>query len=143
MQNKNHHMKKAAIETIFVWIVIFTIFVSIFFFVIQYTTIVRVKDTMDSIANYASNYIATNGVGDDLSSRINGIATRKFNTISADTSAICSTTSNNEYKIIFNVTTTNSNLHFYQGQLLSKKVVFNQDGTGDTITCDLSVTIKN
>lgn len=143
MQNKNHHMKKAAIETIFVWIVIFALFVSIFFFVIHYTVIVRVKDTMDTIANYASNYIATNGVGDDLSSRINDIATKNFDTISADTSSICSTANNNDFKIIFIVTTTSdSNLYFYKDQLVSRKVVFNQDGTGNTITCNLSVKIQ-
>ncbi len=142
MKSKTPNMKKGAIENIFVWIVLFAMFASIFFFVINYTVIIRAKDTMDAIADFGSNYVAVNGIGDNLTDRMNEIKSKNFSTISADTNTICNTTNNNEYKIIFNVTATNSNLYFYNGKLFSKRVVFNQDGTGDTITCDLSVTIN-
>ncbi len=143
MEKKTTNMKKAAIENILVWIVLFAMFASIFFFVINYTVIIRAKDTMDAIADFGSNYVAVNGIGDDLSNRMNDIKSRNFSNINADTSTICNTNNDNEYKVIFNVTATNNNLYFYNGQLFSKRVVFNQDGTGDTITCDLSVTINN
>lgn len=142
MKNKNHNMKKAAIESVFVWLVIFTLFVTILFFIINYTTIIRAKDTMDSLADYGANYVATNGIGDDLSSRMNSIRTGNFNAINADTGTICTTNVDNEFKVIFNVVATNTSLYFLNNQLRSRKVVFNQDGTGNTITCNMSVTIQ-
>lgn len=142
MKEKLTNMKEAAIENVFVWIVLFATFASIFFFIINYTTITRTIDTIDSLAEFGANHVGTNGVGADLSTIMNEIATKNISTISADTNTICTTVDNSQYKVIFNVTSTNTSLYFYSGQLSSKKVVFNQDTTGDTITCNLSVTIQ-
>lgn len=139
----HENMKPAAIDLIFVWIVLFAMFVSIFFFIINYASIIRTKDTIDALADYGANYIGTNGVGDDLSATMNSIATKSFANINADTSVICSApVSNNTFQVTFIVTSTNNSFYFYNGQLSSRRVVFNQqDSTG--ITCNLSVTLNN
>lgn len=144
-KNKTLHknMKPAAIDLIFVWIVLFAMFVSIFFFIINYASIIRTKDTIDALADYGANYIGTNGVGDDISTTMNSIATRNFANIDADTSAICNApVADNTFQVTFIVTSTNNSFYFYNGQLSSKKVVFNQQDSNG-ITCNLSVTLNN
>lgn len=147
MNKKNEllhkNMKPAAIDIIFVWIVLFGIFVSIFFFIINYTSIIRTKDTLDALADYGANYIGKNGIGDNISNAMNSIATKNFANINADTSAICNApVADNTFQVAFIVTSTNNSFYFYNGQLSSKRVVFNQDNTGNGITCNLSVTLN-
>ncbi len=139
----NNRMKSAAVENIIIWMLIFSMFVSIFFFIINYASIIRTKDIVDALADYGSNYIATKGVGDDISKTMNSIASVSFKKINADTSVICNPPdANHKYQIIFNVTTTNDSFYFYNEKISSKRVVFNQLGS-ESITCNLSVTIEN
>ncbi len=141
-QEENSNLKKAAIENIFIWIVLFATFVSILFFIINYTSIIRTKDTMDALADYGANFVATRGTGDDLSNKMNSIATKNFNNISANTNMICNApVADNGYQIIFNVRTTNNSYYFFNKALSSQRVVFNQLGSS-SITCNLNVTVN-
>ena len=141
MKNENN-MKKAYIENILLWMVMFIGFVTLFFFVIDYATIVRVKDNMDAISDYGARNVAINGIGTDLSTNINSMKVNAINTVSADTNTICTTNTNGAYQVIFITETTNTEFKFFGNKLGSKRVVFN-DNSSDTITCTLNITLSN
>ncbi len=135
-------MKKAYIENVLLWMVMFIGFVTLFFFVIDYATIIRIKDNMDAISDYGARVVANDGVGSDLSATINSMKVNGINSVSADTSSICTTNANNAYQVIFVTQTTNTEFKFFGNQLGSKRVVFNENSS-DTITCTLNITLSN
>lgn len=135
-------MKNAYIENILLWMVMFIGFATLFFFVIDYATIVRVKDNMDAISDYGSKVVAENGIGTDLSANINSMKVKAINTVSADTNTICTTNANGAYQVIFITETTNTEFKFFGNKLGSKRVVFNENSS-DTITCTLIITLSN
>lgn len=141
MKKVNHNMKKAGVENIFIFMILFSSFVGIFFFVINYATIIRAKDNIDALADYASNYVATRGVGDDISDTMNSIAPSGMDPINADTSALCNSIADNTHQVIFTVTSTNDSYSFYDGEISSRRVVFNQINS-NTVTCNLEVTLQ-
>lgn len=135
-------MKKAYIENILLWMVMFMGFVTLFFFIIDYSTIVRVKDNMDAISDYGARNVAISGIVNDLSTNINNMKVSGINTVNADTTSICVNTTNNSYQVIFITQTTNTDYKFFGNQLVSKRVVFNQVNS-DTVTCTLNITLSN
>ena len=140
IEEKN--MKKAYIENILLWMVMFIGFATLFFFIINYASIVRVKDNMDAISDYGARNVAINGIGSDLSANINNMRVSAVNNVAADTSTICASVSNNAHQVIFITQTTNLDYKFFGNQLFSKRVVFN-DVNSDTVTCTLNITLSN
>ena len=140
--NNDPKMKKAAVESVIVWIVIFTSFVSVFYFIINYSTVLRMKDNVDTLADYGSNYVATNGVGDDISNLLNSIAPAGIQAINADTNAICNSNDDGNFQVIFIVRSTNASYIFRDEPITSRRVSFNQVNS-NTVTCDLSITLQN
>ncbi len=141
---KKTTMKKAAIENIFIWMVLFVGFATLFFFVIDYATVLRVRDNMNAISDYGANYVGVNGIGDDLTTQINAMRSNsivQLNPSQADTSVICIPNANNQYKVIFITQTTNNSFKFYENKLITSRAVFNQSSS-DTITCTLNITLN-
>lgn len=139
---KKDNMKKAYIENVLLWMVMFIGFVTLFFFVIDYATIVRIKDNMDAISDYGARNVAINGIGQDLSTNINNMKVQGINNVSADTSSICTSNANNAYQVIFITQTTNNSYKFYGDTLTSRRVVFNEQNS-NTVTCTLNITLSN
>ncbi len=139
---KKTTMKKAAIENIFIWLVLFVGFATLFFFIIDYATILRIKDNMNAISDYGANYVATNGMGDDISTQINDMKLITIQNVNANTGAICNIDAAraNQYKVIF-ITQADSSYKFYNNQLRTSRAVFNQTSS-DTIVCRLVITLN-
>lgn len=142
INKKNTKMKEAAIETIFVWMIVFASFISVFFMVINYSVVIRVKDHVDTLADYGANYVATNGIGDDISNLLDNMSPPKIQSISANTNDICTSVADNTFQVIFNVTTSNDSLLFHEGAISSTRVAYNQ-ANSNTITCNLSITLND
>ncbi len=141
---KKTTMKKAAIENIFIWMVLFVGFMTLFFFVIDYATVLRVKDNMNAISDYGANYVGVNGTGDDLTTQINAMKSNSIVQLTAgqaNTGTICITNANNQYKVIFITQSTNNSFKFFGNKLITSRAVFNQSGS-DTITCTLDITLN-
>jgi len=134
-------MKNAAVENIIIWIIIFASFVTVFFMVINFSTVLRIKDHVDSLAEYGANYVATRGIGDDITIIMNDIAPPAILPMNVDTSDICDSVADNTFQVIFNIRTTNNSYLFHDGPITGTRVVFNQMNS-NTITCDLSITVK-
>ena len=71
MQKKIDTKKPAYIENIILWMVMFIGFATMFFFVIDYATIIRTKDNIDALSDYGANVIAVQGVGTDMIAELN------------------------------------------------------------------------
>jgi hypothetical protein len=136
--------KPAYIENILLWMVMFIGFATLFFFVINYASIIRVKDHLDALSDYGANTISMQGSRTDISAQLNSMAGRGLDTINTG-DLVCNQIAEEirTFQVIFNTVTTNSSYKFFDHQLSSRRVVFNQDGSGNTVTCTLSVTILN
>jgi hypothetical protein len=71
IKEKQINLKSAYIEQIIMWMVIFVGFVWLFFFVIQYATAIRIKDSMDNLSKYAARYISDLNNQTDVPNNIN------------------------------------------------------------------------
>lgn len=139
----SNFMKKAAIENVLVWLLTFIGFGSLLFFVINYASIIRIKDNMDAMSDYAANIIANQGTGANVVTRLNDIRDNKIQTISAG-NIVCTSVLDTPptYQVIFTTVTTNNSYKFYGQALQSTRVVFNEMNN-ETVTCTLTITLNN
>lgn len=124
----NKSMKKAAIDQIILWIVLFTIFVSFLFFIIDYSNAIKVKDNTDAIADYIARMVALDKPNSEIVTGANKIKENYFATIQ-ESDIICNIdTSISNHEVIMNVYTTLTNgfLNTGNNNVHSKTVVFNE-----------------
>lgn len=124
----NKSMKKAAIDQIILWIVLFTIFVSFLFFIIDYSNAIKVKDNTDAVADYVARMVALDKPNSEIVTGANKIKENYFATIQ-ESDIICNIdTSISNHEVIMNVYTTLTNgfLNTGNNNVHSKTVVFNE-----------------
>lgn len=124
----NKSMKKAAIDQIILWIVLFTIFVSFLFFIIDYSNAIKVKDNTDAVADYVARMVALDKPNSEIITGANKIKDSYFATIQ-EGDIICNIdTSISNHEVIMNVYTTLTNgfLNAGNNNVHSKTVVFNE-----------------
>ncbi|MBD3831215.1 MAG: hypothetical protein IE890_12125 [Arcobacter sp.] len=124
----NKSMKKAAIDQIILWIVLFTIFVSFLFFIIDYSNAIKVKDNTDAVADYVARMVALDKSNSEIVTGANKIKENYFATIQ-ESDIICNIdTSISNHEVIMNVYTTLTNgfLNTGNNNVHSKTVVFNE-----------------
>mgnify|MGYP000070718106 CR=1 FL=1 len=141
MSKKN--MKKAAIDQIILWIVLFIIFVTFLFFVIDYSNAIKVKDNTDSVADFMARKISLDNDNTDIASLLNNVKGPYFQDIQdADISCTKSTTIEN-YQVQVNIYTTlvNGFLPTGSDNVHSRVVVFNEDDKFQVI-CNLTLSFK-
>lgn len=142
-KNTNKNMKKAFVEQIILWIMLFICFVTFLFFVIDYSNAIKVKDNTDAIADYVARMVALGNSAADTIDGANGIKDDYFaSMVESDLVCVDDTTVSN-HKVIVNVYTTltngflptgNSNVH-------SKTVVFNEKSENET-ECTLTLSFN-
>ena len=138
------NMKKAYIEQILMWLVIFTAFVWVFIFIIDYGSILRIKDNLDDISEYAS-YSKAKGLSDTvIISGMNKLARGIEPIISSNYNCVDSTTVT-DHQVTFNITSSNQ----FKGNILHKNGITIQSSKTKfshveelNSTCTLSVTLK-
>lgn len=137
------NMKKAVVDQIILWIVLFTIFVSFLFFVIEYSNAIKVKDSTDAVADYVARMVALDKSPTEIVTGANKIKDDYFATIQdGDLTCVTDNTQSN-YQVIMNVYTTLTNdfLSFGNQNVHSKTVVFNE-GSEFQIECSLTLTFN-
>lgn len=149
----NENMKKAYIENILIWVTIFCTFVLLFFFVIKFATIIRIKDNLDAMSDYIANKAAvTAGIGDttingaDITKIVAVLNNMKVSAIAQITDANLSCadagTNTHSYQINSTVTTgTAVTIGFYTNTFTSNRVVYNEM-TDDDIDCTLTISLN-
>ncbi len=137
-------MKKAYIEQMLMWLVIFMAFVWTFIFIIDYGSILRIKDNLDDISEYAS-YSQAKGLSQDkIITGINKLSRGIEPVISSNYNCVDSTTVEN-HQVTFNIISSNT----FKGNILHKdgitiqssKTKFNPMEKFNT-TCTLNVKLK-
>jgi len=142
---KNSNMKDAIVENILLWMIMFIGFVSLFFMILDYSKILRVKDNMSSLSDYGSRMIALDKNESDIISGLNNL---KSNTVVDIVAAdlVCNTDAGTDnYQAIFNTQTTYTNSVFTTGganNIVSSSVVFNEVNSSQ-IECTLTISISN
>ena len=124
----NTNMKKAVVDQIILWIVLFTIFVSFLFFIIDYSNAMKVKDNTDAIADYIGRMVALNKNEADIITGVNEVKDDYF-TPAQVADLICNTDNTvSNHQVIINVQTTiiNSFIPVVANNVHSKTVVFNE-----------------
>lgn len=138
--------KKAVIDQILLWMVLLIAFISIFFIVIDYATIARLKTNTDLISKYAARMIALDKNKVDIATTLNSIKVPYFDDItSAD--FICTketpTTGVNEYKVTLEVSAAYSYsiVLDFNDTIVSKVSTFNEIDE-DFVDCKLALRAK-
>ncbi|MDZ7818424.1 MAG: hypothetical protein U5K55_07335 [Aliarcobacter sp.] len=124
----NINMKKAVIDQIILWIVMFTIFVSFLFFIIDYSNTVKTQDNTSAIADYIARMNALDKDEADIIIGINEIKNSYFAEVTnADLNCTTNTAISN-HQVIVNVYATiiNNFLSAIENNIHSKAVVFNE-----------------
>jgi Flp pilus assembly protein TadG len=124
----NTNLKKAVVDQIILWIVLFIAFVTLLFFIIDYSNVVKVKDNTSAISDYIARMTALDSSNTDIIDGANKIKNNYFAQIQ-NGDLVCnidSTISN--HQVIINVYTTmgNSFLAIIEKNIHSKTVVFNE-----------------
>lgn len=145
MKTKDTTSKPAYVENIILWIVLFVSFVTLFFFIIEYSVTVKVIDKADSLSDYGARAIALGKSESDVVDGLNQIKGNSFNTITVDDLSCVETGGVENYQVIFNTYTTYEN-NFLVGQgennIHAKNVVFNEVSSSLKV-CNLYITIGN
>jgi Flp pilus assembly protein TadG len=134
----NKKIYKGAIDQIMLWMLLLSIFVTFLFFIIDYATVIRIKDNCDAIADYSVRMVALGKDEANISSGINQLKLDYFGTVSAADISCTQDEGTENYQVIFNVYATYNGNFFENNNIHSKRVVFNEINPYQ-ITCDLTL----
>lgn len=136
-------MKKGAVDQILLWIVLFIVFVSLLFFVIDYSLAVRVKDNADSLSDYGARMVALGKSEDEIATGLNQIKLPSVTTITAADITCVDDPLTTNYQVHFNVVGTFDTQFITSGEnnINSSAVVFNEISNVQR-TCTLNLTIN-
>ena len=141
---KNRKMRPAYIENILLWMIMFIGFVTLFFTILDYASVLRIKDNMQGLSDYGARMVS---LDKSTSTIVDGLNELKVNGIStiASGNLVCTTdAAQDNYQVIFITQTTYTNTVFTEGgvnNLVAKTVVFNETSS-DERTCTLTVVVN-
>ncbi len=144
MERKNK--KDAYVDQILLWMMMFVGFVTIFFLVLDYSTIVRIKNNTDMLAQFGARMIALDRSNASIAQSMNNMKISYFADIAAG-DINCTTTAStpgvNEYQVVLTITSTytQSRVMNFNDTIESKMATFNEINS-DFIDCTLSLSAQ-
>ena len=126
---KKGQTKDAFVDQIILWIVLFTIFVSLLFFTIDYSNAIKVKDNADAIADYTARMLALEKSDALIVEGINtNIKDDYFQDITESSIVCTEDTSVSNHQVIVNIyaTLVNGFLPISNNNVHARTVVFNE-----------------
>lgn len=137
---KQSNMRKAVIDKILLFLVLFISFASIFFMVIDYYVVLKVKENMDNLTHYTIRMVALGKDEDDIITKLNSF--NYFSTINSD-DLICFETGDNNYTITLTSTTfIDDNRLFSSSDIIFSSVAFFNEVNSSDIRCNLYLSPK-
>lgn len=135
--------KKAVVDQILLWIVLFITFVIFLFFTIDYSNALKVNDNASAIGNYTARMIAMNKNESEIVAGLNKIKDDYIATIQEDDLSCTEDDTKTNHQIIVNVYTTlnNSFLPTGNNNVHSKTIVFNESGDSEK-ECTLTLSFN-
>lgn len=143
MKTQKRNMKKAVIDQILLWIVLFITFVGFLFFTIEYSNAIKVKDNSDAIAEYTAKMVSLGNTSSDIITGLNNIKDDYFSVIQEDDLVCNEDTSSSNYQVIINIYATLDNgfLDLGNNNIHSKTVIFNESSEFKK-ECSLTLSFK-
>ncbi|MEA3384038.1 MAG: hypothetical protein U9Q20_05120 [Campylobacterota bacterium] len=132
-------MRKAVIDQMMLWIVIFVSFIVILFLVIDYYVILKTKDRCDMLANYAVRMKALGRTDDNISSGLNSLSNGDFGTINIPDDWCTYNDSSGNYQVKVSMTSEINTITFKNSNIESYASAFNEVNSS-TIDCTLELT---
>lgn len=128
MKTTKKHMKKAVIDQILLWIVLFISFVGFLFFTIEYSNAIKVKDNSDAIAEYTAKMVSLGNSNADIVSGLNNIKDDYFKNILEDDLVCNEDLFTSNHQVIINIYSTLDNgfLSLGNNNIHAKTVIFNE-----------------
>jgi len=125
--NKSN-LKKAVVDQIILWIMLFIVFVGFLFFIIDYSNAIKVKDNSDALADYVARMVALNKTEGDIIAGANTIKEDYIAEITADNLNCAENNAISNHQVIVNVfaTLNNNFLPVGNNNVHSRTVVFNE-----------------
>jgi len=132
-------MRKAVIDQIMVWILVFVSFITIFFLTIDYYTLLKTKETCDNMSSYGARMVALGKSYSNITEELNNRKSNMMNDIN-DTDIICSKdTSKTNYQVVFSINMDLNTNTFKDKHINSVSSAFNEIDSSD-IECNLTIT---
>ncbi len=128
MRTFEENKKRAVVDQILLWIVLFIVFVGFLFFVIDYSNAIKVKDNGDALADYAARMIALGKTNSEVVEGLNNIKEDYIATISEDDLNCVEDVASTNYQVIVNIYASLNNSFISAGNnnVHSRTVVFNE-----------------
>jgi len=135
--------KKGVVDQILLWMTLLVAFVGMFFLIVDYSAISRIKSNMDQMTQYAARMIALNKDHTDIASSMNSMKVNYFADITADDINCIEIAGGNEYQVVLTLTSTytQSNILNFANTIESKIATFNET-SAKSINCTLNLTEK-
>lgn len=142
-KTKQTNMKKAVVDQIILWIMLFLCFVGFLFFVIDYSNAIKVKDNTDALGDYIARMVALDSSLEDITTGANKIKDDYFSDILSENVICMIDTTKPNHQVIVNVYTTLTNgfLPLGENNVHSKVVVFNESSDFE-IECNLTLSFN-
>ena len=95
-------MRKGVIDQILMLMMVFVFLVTLFFLVIDYSSVGKVQNQLDMMARQGSRLISLGKDEESVATMINALKTNYFKSVHAD-DVHCETAENEKAKVVFNV----------------------------------------
>jgi len=140
LKKQKNNMKAAVVDQILLWTVLLIGFVTLLFITIDYSTILRLKNNNDTLAQQGARMIALGKTNDEVTESLNNIRNIYYAEI-ASSDISCVEVTATSYQVIFNVVSTYSDAKVLNmsDSIYSKVAVFNETDSNE-ITCTLTLT---
>ena len=133
------NMKKAVVDQIMLYMVLFTAFVSSLFLVIDYSAIMRVDSSNDTLAQYGARLKGLGIDDSEIIENLNRIKNNYFAEI-VDHDLDCETDDKIEnYRVIFNVESTYKDSHVLTIKDITSTMSAFNEMSSSQITCTLTL----
>jgi len=134
-----NNMRAAVVDQILLWTVLLIGFVTLLFITIDYSSIFRLKNNNDTLAQQGARMIALGKTNDEVAVSLNNIRNVYYAEI-AGTDITCAEVTATSYQVIFNVISTydEAKVLTMDDSIYSKVAVFNETDSNE-ITCTLTL----
>jgi hypothetical protein len=132
--------KKAIIDQIMLWLVIFVSFVIILFMVIDYYVVVKFKDRCDTMANYAVRMKALGRDDENITAGLNNLKSDSIDEIVEDDLISIESNTAENYQVKFSVNLDINTTTFKNKSIHSYTSAFNEV---DSSSIDCNLTLKS
>ncbi len=137
--------RKGAIDQILIMMVIFVFLVTLFFLIVDYSSVAKVQNQFDTVSRQGSRLISLGKESQKVADMINSLKTNYFKNVTAD-DIVCENSANDLSKVFFKI---EGKFHSRFKELgnngdivvTSTSVAFNENST-DEINCSVALIKK-